>query len=207
MSARFSPHRAATERWLSTLQPPNRSDVLDIGSARHRGSPLESRWRRLDRVAGRGVLQGDLRALPFSDESFSVVLCVATLHLVAELDLGLREFHRVLREGVGRLLLPYPLCYEDGNEQPSVRPTRGAWRRIMREIGLEAERIDPLDGAFGVLAQWLYTVGYGSRLLRGVAHAGARCDRPGGAWATGHGGVAVREETAGGDDDAAHPEG
>ena len=193
MSARFSPHRAATERWLSTLQPPNRSDVLDIGSARHRGSPLESRWRRLDLVAGPGVLQGDLRALPFRDESFSVVRCVATLHLVAELDLGLREFQRVLRKGVGRLLLTYPLCYEDGNEQPSVRPTRGAWRRIMREIGLEAERIDPLDGAFGVLAQWLYTVGYGSRLWRGLAHAIAQYDRPGGAWTTGYGVVAVRK--------------
>src|SRR2546430_13034715 len=193
MSARFSPHRAATERWLSTLQPPNRSDVLDIGSARHRGSPLESRWRRLDLVAGPGVLQGDLRALPFRDESFSVVRCVATLHLVAELDLGLREFHRVLRKGVGRLLLTYPLCYEDGNEQPSVRPTRGAWRRIMREIGLEAERIDPLDGAFGVLAQWLYTVGYGSRRWPGVGPPVPPDDRPAGGVEARPGGGAVRE--------------
>ena len=63
----------------------------------------------------------------------------------------------------------------------------------MREIGLEAERIDPLDGAFGVLAQWLYTVGYGSRLWRGLAHAVARYDRPGGAWTTGYGVVAVRK--------------
>ncbi len=45
------------------------------------------------------LIQGDLRRLPFSEEFFDSIVCYSTLYYIRELDLALREFHRVLKRG------------------------------------------------------------------------------------------------------------
>jgi ubiquinone/menaquinone biosynthesis C-methylase UbiE len=53
------------------------------------------------------LLQADLLALPFADESFDVVVSCETIEHVREVETATREMHRVTRKG-GRLLLTTP---------------------------------------------------------------------------------------------------
>jgi 2-polyprenyl-3-methyl-5-hydroxy-6-metoxy-1,4-benzoquinol methylase len=81
------------------------------------------------RVAGE-ILTGDLRKLPFEDESFDVVVCFETIHHVADGERALGELHRVLRPG-GLLLIssPSPDVYQRGNEHHVHEYRPGGARR------------------------------------------------------------------------------
>lgn len=71
-----------------------------------------------ERLGDRGsAVQGDLRELPFEDDSFDLIVCFETIEHVAEGPKVIGEFRRVLRPG-GVLLIssPNPGVYPEGNE-------------------------------------------------------------------------------------------
>lgn len=63
------------------------------------------------------LMVGDVRALPFDDASFDLVVCWETIEHVAEGERVLAEFRRVLRaEGLLLISSPNPDVYPAGNE-------------------------------------------------------------------------------------------
>ena len=126
------------------LDLPRGQDVLEVGCGRGHGlSALRTLLapRRLvgidiDPVAVAGVegaLEADVRALPFPDASFDLVLDFGTLwHIARPLD-GLREIARVLRPG-GRLV------HETKLNQLASHPVRALTRRVRWSAVLRAER-------------------------------------------------------------------
>jgi SAM-dependent methyltransferase len=62
------------------------------------------RARALARGVAVELLQGDIRALPFADRSFDIVLAVTVLCLVDDAPRAVEEMARVLRPG-GRLVI------------------------------------------------------------------------------------------------------
>jgi hypothetical protein len=84
------------------------------------------------------------------------------------------------------------MAYEAAIDEPSVRPAPGAWRSSLAAAGLTPVVIEPLDGAWGVIAQVIYSAGYRSRTCRALAALVLRFDRPDGHWTTGYGIIAER---------------
>lgn len=77
---------------------------------------IEEARRRIPELAG-DLQRGDIRDLPFGEDSFDVVVCFETIEHVEESERALSEFRRVL--GPGGLLLvssPNPAVYPPGNE-------------------------------------------------------------------------------------------
>jgi SAM-dependent methyltransferase len=63
------------------------------------------------------AIEGDVRELPFADESFDLVVCWETIEHVAEGERVVAEFRRVLRpDGVLLISSPNPDVYPAGNE-------------------------------------------------------------------------------------------
>jgi 2-polyprenyl-3-methyl-5-hydroxy-6-metoxy-1,4-benzoquinol methylase len=71
-----------------------------------------------ERLGDRGsIVQGDLRELPFDDDSFDLVVCLEVIEHVAEGAAVVAEFRRVLRpDGVLLVSSPNPGVYPEGNE-------------------------------------------------------------------------------------------
>jgi O-antigen chain-terminating methyltransferase len=134
--------------------------VVDIGYANAAPAYLEalvaaapSRVVGLDvidaPVAGMRSVVGDLRALPFPDESFDVVLCVSTIEHVGRdnrvygvddeqdesgIPQALREIRRVLAPG-GRALLTVPTGAKEDHGW-FVQLPAAAWRSLFADAGL-----------------------------------------------------------------------
>lgn len=82
------------------------------------------------------LVQGDVLKLPFATGSFSLVIAVHVLHLVADWRATLREARRALH-GAGTLLLagnPGPGPNEELDPDPPAQARR-AWNAILRELG------------------------------------------------------------------------
>jgi ubiquinone/menaquinone biosynthesis C-methylase UbiE len=63
------------------------------------------------------VLQGDVRELPFEDDSFDLIVCFETIEHVEDGPAVIGEFRRVLRpEGLLLISSPNPGVYPEGNE-------------------------------------------------------------------------------------------
>lgn len=71
---------------------------------------------------------GDVRALPFPDQSFDVVVARSVLMYVPDRQAAVRELHRVLRPG-GRASL--------------FEPINAASRRYTRNLGLDLSAVEP----------------------------------------------------------------
>jgi SAM-dependent methyltransferase len=169
-------HRNALQRFVEIplltrlLRLPRGCDVLEIGCGP--GVALQPLARRLAprslvgvdidaarvAVAQRDpaatlVLEADVRALPFADRSFDMVLDFGTLHHVEAPERGLVEVARVLRSG-GIVVyetalaqaLSHPLRFERGrlpwDATPELVPARsaGVWatRRKAYDRAVEA---------------------------------------------------------------------
>ncbi len=74
-------------------------------------------------------VEGDALQLPFADRSFSIVSCAFGVRNFADLDLGLREMHRVLRPGGQAVILEF---------------TRPANRLVRAAYELYSNRLMPL---------------------------------------------------------------
>jgi SAM-dependent methyltransferase len=150
--------RAVEIPWaLSRLAGANR--VLDVGSANAQPAYLAALLGAgvpelvgVDVVAadvpGMRTVVGDVRALPFDDSSFDLVLCVSTLEHVGrdnrvygageerdggELD-ALRELRRVTAPG-GRIVVTVP-CGEQEDHGWFVQREPDGWNELFLEAGL-----------------------------------------------------------------------
>lgn len=112
-----------------------------------------------------GFVQGDAELLPFADGSFDAATVGFGLRNLVDLDLGLRELHRVLRPG-GRLgALEFAL------------PRRG-WQRSLyafysfRIMLPAARRITGTDGPFHYLAESIRVFDPPEGVARRIGRAG-----------------------------------
>ena len=60
----------------------------------------------------------DVRDMPFSDDTFDIILCSMVLHYVDDYKRALQEIYRVLKPG-GFALLPVPMIHEKTNDAPA----------------------------------------------------------------------------------------
>ena len=98
---------------------------------------------------------GDAHALPFPEAAFSHITCRRAAHHFSDIRLALSEMKRVLRFG-GRLAIDDRSVPEDDfvdacmndldrcHDESHVRQYRpGEWRRMLRDIGLSVEAVEP----------------------------------------------------------------
>ena len=162
-------HRAMYATMARELDLRPDDDVLDVGCGsgaflqRHAshvghvagvdasGIPVGMARRRLaDRVAAgtAQIVRGDVMALPWPDDRFSVVTAYALPEYVSDPLKALSEMQRVLRPG-GRALLTLGFPLKDA----SLSRTRSAWglwrwseadaRRLMEEAGFGEVTVSP----------------------------------------------------------------
>ncbi len=129
----------------------NGARVLDIGAGdgetvrmlREKGLSAEG----IDLRPGPDVVQGDMRYLPFPDDSFDAIVAECSLSVCGDAEKALREARRVLKsEG---LLLISDVYGREVSTAPWLslrRPaTRAGWRRTVKGFRLLAwEDITPL---------------------------------------------------------------
>jgi len=94
----------------------------------------------------------DLKAIPVKDGRFDFIIFNQTLEHLPEPQAVLDELYRVLKPG-GKILCTAPLFYEE-HEQPYdfYRYTQFGWRVLVETAGFKIERIDWLEGFFGLCA-------------------------------------------------------
>jgi len=98
---------------------------------------------------------GDVHQLAFEDQTFDLVTCRRAAHHFSDIRRALSEMQRVLRRG-GMLVVDDRCVPEDDfldqcmnlldtyHDESHIREYRpGEWRRMLEEIGLHAEIIEP----------------------------------------------------------------
>lgn len=95
----------------------------------------------------------DLNQLPFADGAFDAALNIVTLEHLCEPHRAMREVARVLKPG-GRLLLIAPHQWEV-HQAPHdyFRYTNHGLDWLVRQAGMNAERIDAVGGLFRLLSR------------------------------------------------------
>ena len=157
-------------RWLKTDLQEERSTVRSLVPE------LGGSWLGIDLaapVAQEAVASGvmgtaaDVRRLPFRDHAFDGVLSTSTLdhfHDVAQIDVALRELHRVLAPG-GRLVLTL-----DNPENPLILLRNSLPDRSRRATGLVQFHVGPtLSAAAGRAA--LDRAGFDVLVVEHLLHA------------------------------------
>lgn len=148
-------------RQLAASLPPG-ARVLDAGAGemRHRAAFPAQRYLGIDLAIGdpgwdysRLDSIADLTSLPLRDDVFDAVLNIVTLEHVRHPRQVICELARVLRPG-GQLLLAVPLEWEV-HQAPHdyFRYTRHGVEWLLREAGLELERLEPAGGIFRLLSR------------------------------------------------------
>lgn len=94
----------------------------------------------------------DLTALPIRSEAYDHIICTQVMEHIPEPGAMLAEFYRLLKPG-GRLWLSAPLFYpEHQTPYDFFRYTQYGLRYLHEKAGFTVERIEALEGFFGVLA-------------------------------------------------------
>lgn len=111
LEAFFHRNRARVVRGLTARYATPDSPILDAGcgtglNLRHLpvgSTGIDINPRNIELVARRlpnhKVVEGDIEAMPFADDTFGTVLCTEVLEHVPNPDAAIREFRRVLRPG------------------------------------------------------------------------------------------------------------
>jgi SAM-dependent methyltransferase len=154
---------------MAASLPPG-SLVLDAGAgdcrySRHYGV---HRYESCDFAQVGGKTYGtlthvcDIRAIPVEEGRYDAVLCTQVLAHIPDPAACLRELRRVLRPG-GMLWLTAPLFFQE-NEPPYdfYRFTQHGLRHLLREAGLEEQRLEWLEGYAGTVS---YQLGMACRAL------------------------------------------
>jgi SAM-dependent methyltransferase len=90
---------------------------------------------------------GDTLALPFADNSFSLVVSQETVEHVSDPFLAVREMARVLApNGTLYLQAPFVIGYHPGPED-YWRFSRAGIRRLIEQAGMECRRVEPAVGS------------------------------------------------------------
>jgi SAM-dependent methyltransferase len=104
----------------------------------------------------------DIRDIPVEEGRYDAVLCTQVLAHIPDPAACLRELRRVLKPG-GALWLTAPLFFQE-NEPPYdfFRFTQHGLRHLLREAGLEEQRLEWLEGYAGTVS---YQLGMAFRAL------------------------------------------
>jgi len=145
-----------TGRWLLPLLEAWGKEiagvVVDVGCGE---SPFRhyfkraSAYVRIDRVPSeKGVIHGDLRSLPFYDNTVDAVLLFQVLADLPDPIQALHEVRRVLRPG-GKVIVFESMAYPE-HDMPDdyyrIMPAGLEW--IADRVGLETDRTERLGGLF-----------------------------------------------------------
>lgn len=127
--------------------------------------------RRLRTDVSIAWIQGDVDALPFGDETFSLVTCRRSAHHFAHLDQALEEILRVLRPGgvlgivdhVGpdgaagdELMHTLELLRDPSHVRA---PSIPAWRKLLENHGVTVDAADVFERRVTVVTEWLDRAG------------------------------------------------
>ena len=175
-------NHALFARWLSATPVPRllKTDVFDEAVSGGLYELLHARARALVgidiapvilREAGRGRADlhrscADVRALPFADDTFDVVVSNSTLDHLDSLDeirMSLREIYRVLRAD-GRLLITL-----DNGRNPMVALRNALPLRLLQRLGLVPYQVGTTCGP-SRLARLLRETGFTIAQVGAVMH-------------------------------------
>lgn len=143
--------------------------VLDAGSGEGRYKELfgHTRYVGLDLAVGDLAWDysgldsvGDLRLIPFADNSFDAVISIQTFEHLADPFQVAREIGRVLKPG-GRFYLSAPMNWHQ-HQKPHdyFRYTSFGFQRLIEEGGLEMLELRPNGGYFRFLSYILQDFHY-----------------------------------------------
>ena len=97
----------------------------------------------------------DLTSIPVQNNRYDLVLCTQVLEHVPEPKAVLKEFHRILKPNA-KLALSAPLFNEEhGTPYDYYRYTQFGLRHLLSETGFDIEKIEWLEGYYGVLSYQL----------------------------------------------------
>lgn len=101
----------------------------------------------------------DLAKIPVKKARFDYIICNQVLEHIPQPDLVMKELYRVLKPG-GKILFTAPLFYQE-HEKPFdfFRYTQFGWRKLLENAGLKEDKIEPLEGLFG-LCGYFFEVTY-----------------------------------------------
>lgn len=115
----YKARKSQLTKWFDELSG-SELNVLDLGSATGGNTLHLSKMGHsvtsveysdigvaIQKTKGLFPIQADARNLPFSNNSFEVVICLDVLEHIEEDDLVIQEIHRVLKSG-GRFLISVP---------------------------------------------------------------------------------------------------
>lgn len=105
-------------------------------------------------------IRGDTQVLPFASNSFDVVLCLEVLEYVPDLNRALAEFHRVLNDAHGVLLLSLPFMHRADHPSDRWRLTAYGLRQLIEGEGFTVEDLQPQGAALMVVANIIKFVLY-----------------------------------------------
>lgn len=184
---------------IEQLQLTRTDRVLDIATGTgftalamrplaHRVVGVDLTWEMLvegRRMAGRraGIdwLQGDVEALPFADQTFSVVTCRRSAHHFSNLDRALDEMTRVLRSGgtlgivdqvgpegeAGRRLLEEIERLRDPSHVRMLTPQE--WKTMVAAHGVAVRVAEVTEQRIVSLEEWLDRAGVDDARRKAIA--------------------------------------
>ena len=173
-------HRAMLLYLRDVLRVQGRADdILHVGPGaalvRWFGTLDGIRYVTFDLDSPLATVQGDIRKMPFEDQSFDLILCLHVLEHVEDDGTAIRELYRVLAPGGKAVIQVPPSDLDETYEDPTVVAPEdrervfGQWDHVricgsdygdrLRAAGFDVREIDPVaeldDGArarFGLRA-------------------------------------------------------
>jgi len=102
----------------------------------------------------------DLAKIPVKRARFDYIICNQVLEHIPEPGAVMEELYRVLKPG-GKILFTAPLFYQE-HEKPYdfFRYTQFGWKKLLGDAGFQEERIEPLEGFFGLCGYFLEIIYY-----------------------------------------------
>ncbi|MCL4867956.1 MAG: methyltransferase domain-containing protein [Anaerolineae bacterium] len=142
-------------------QTPPGARVLDAGAGegQYKHYFAHTRYTGLDLAVGDHAwnytaldVLGDLRQLPFPDNSFDAAVCIQTLEHVNEPMRVINEIGRVLKPG-GRFYLSAPMSWHQ-HQKPHdyFRYTSFGFRYLLENSGMQVVEMRPMGGYFWFLS-------------------------------------------------------
>jgi SAM-dependent methyltransferase len=105
-------------------------------------------------------IRGDAQILPFSSDSFDVILCLEVLEYVPDLHRVLAEFRRVLNNEHGVLLVSLPFMHRADHPLDRWRLTAYGLRQLFKGEGFAIDDLQPQGAALMVAANTIKFVLY-----------------------------------------------
>jgi len=118
---------------------------------------------KIGRERGEKIIVGDMRKMPYKNESFDIVIAGGSMEHFPETDLGLREANRVLKKG-GEFLINVPYRYTIYVITKILQQTLGLWTSGYEKSFSKSDFINKLQkNGFKILEVRKTRIGGGTR--------------------------------------------